>query len=258
MADEIRTKAQYNLALLRLMAELGRVPISDALREFESRLGHLIPPDQRERNPQGYLKWDYRVRWALQDLARVGLMGSGGRGIWTITEAGRQWLEENPDPSRLDLPQGTGAVNIAPVAKRRGSGRSTRSANPASAPPITLQMLEQTRAAMPASEFRQLWGSLYDQLLGEDRAKAITSISQAELGVRAKREMDQIHSFLHGRHTDRPDPKRICAWIEFCYTLELHREAASLLQYLDENEVEAAVYGQVKRLATASKAKLGW
>lgn len=258
MADEIRTKDQYNLALLRLMAELARAPTSEALREFESRLGHLIPPDQCERNPQGYLKWDYRVRWARQDLVGAGLMGSGGRGIWTITEAGLQWLEENPNASRLDLPKGTGSGKGAPVAKRRSSGRGSHSTKPASARAITLQMLEQTRVAMPASEFRQLWGSLYDQLVAEDRAKATTPISQTELGMRAKREIDKIHSYLHGRHTEKPDAKRMCAWIEFCYTLELHREAASLLQYLDENEVEAAVYGQVKRLATASKAKLGW
>jgi len=258
MPDEIRRRDQYSLALLRLMAELGQAQTSEAVDEFERRLGHLIPSEHRELNPSGNLKWEWSVRWARQDLVRAGLMGSGGHGIWTITEAGRQWLKSNPNAARVGLATGRGSRTGGGTARRRSSRPRARTTKPAGGRGITLEMLERTRAAMPASEFRQLWGPIYDELLAEDRAKATTPISQTELGMRAKREIDKIHSYLHGRHTEKPDAKRMCAWIEFCYTLELHREAASLLQYLDENEVEAAVYGQVKRLATASKAKLGW
>ena len=257
MADEIRTNHQYNLALLRLMGELGQVPLSKALQEFESRLGHLIPPDQRERNPQGYLKWDYRVRWARQALVGAGLMDSGGRGIWTITEAGRQWLEDNPHATQLNLRRDTDDISPAP-RRRASSGAATGRRKRVDRIGVSLEMLEQTRKAMPSEEFRQLWGSLYDQLLAEERARATTSITQSELGKRAKRELDGIHFFLQGRRTGQPDVRRICLWIEFCYALELHRETASLLPYVDENQVDPAIYDQVKRLATASRAKLGW
>ena len=258
MPDEIRRRDQYGLALLRLMAELGQAQTCEAVDEFERRLGHLIPSEHRELNPSGNLKWEWSVRWVRQDLVRAGLMGSGGHGIWTITEAGRQWLKSNPNAARLGLATGRGSRTGVGTARRRRSRPRARTTKPAGGPAITLEMLERTRAAMPASEFRQLWGPVYDELLAEDRAKAITSISQAELGKRANSELDKIRSYLRGRATEKPDARRICAWIEFCYTLGLHRESASLLQYLDESEVDAAVYGQVRRLGMASQAKLGW
>jgi len=257
MADEIRTGDEYNLALLRLMAELGRAPTSDAVREFERRLGHLIAPEDRELNPSGHLRWDWRVRWARQDLVRAGLMGSGGRGIWTITEAGHQWLEDNPNATDLGLPRDT-EDNVQGTRGSRSSAAAAGRRKGETRTGVSLEMLEQTRRAMPTEQFRQLWGTLYDQLSAEERARATTSITQAELGSRAMRELERIHSYLRGRHTEQPDARRICLWIEFCYALELHREAASLLPYVDETQVDPAIYEQVRRLGTASKAKLGW
>jgi hypothetical protein len=257
MADQIRTGDEYNLALLRLMAELGRVPTSDAVREFDRRFGDLIAPEDREPNPSGNLKWDWRVRWARQELVQAGLMGSGGRGIWTITDAGRQWLEDNPHATQLNLHRDTDDISPAP-RRRASSGAPTGRRKRVDRIGVSLEMLEQTRKAMPTEEFRQLWGPFYDQLLAEERARATTSITQTELGRRAMKELDRVHSYLRGRHAEKPDARRICLWIEFCYALELHREAASLLTYVDESEVDPAIFEQVKRLAMASKAKLGW
>lgn len=257
MPDEIRTGGQYNLALLRVMAELRQVRTSEAVSEFERRLGHLIASQDRSRNRSGNLKWEWRVRWARQELVEAGLMGSGGHGIWTITEAGLKWLEENPNGTHLSLPRDTDhnvratrrpSRSAATAGRKKGEDRSG----------VTRQMLEQTRQAMPTEQFRQLWGTLYDQLLAEERGRATTSITHAELGKRAKRELDRIHSYLQGRETEQPDTRRICLWIQFCYALELYREAASLWPYMDENQVDPAIYDQVRRLATASKAKLGW
>ncbi|MFW6116532.1 MAG: winged helix-turn-helix domain-containing protein [bacterium] len=89
----LETSTDYRPALLWLMGELGRARTSDAIAEFERRLGHLIPPEHREENDSGNIKWEWYVRWSRQDLVNDGRMGSGGRGIWTITEAGRKWLK---------------------------------------------------------------------------------------------------------------------------------------------------------------------
>ena len=119
-----------------------------------------------------------------------------------------------------------------------------------------MEMLEQTRKQMPADQFRQLWGTLYDQLLAEERAKAVTEITQTELGRRARRRMDEIHAFLSGKNVSTPSAEVLCDWIHFCYTLDLFREAAALLPYIREDEVDAAIYRRAKRIAEVCRSKL--
>lgn len=89
--------ADYWVALLWLMSELGEGRATQVIDEFERRLGHLILPKHRDLDRSGSLKWKKKVRWARQFLVRWRLMGSGGRGIWTITEAGRKWIRDHPD-----------------------------------------------------------------------------------------------------------------------------------------------------------------
>jgi hypothetical protein len=99
----LRTSTDYPAALLWLIAELGSARTADVIAEFERRLGRLIPPEHREANQSGNIKWQHYVRWARQDLVGTGLMGSGGRGIWTITGAGQTWLSDHPDGNKTDL-----------------------------------------------------------------------------------------------------------------------------------------------------------
>ena len=83
-------------------------------------------------------------------------------------------------------------------------------------------------------------------------------MTQAELGERAQHKVDRIWAFLQGKSSLRPKSDVICGWIDFCYELELYREAASLLQYILEDEVDPAIYRRTKRVADASRVKLGW
>lgn len=99
----LKAATDYYPALLWLMGEMGQARTSDALAEFDRRLGDLIPPEHREANPSGNIKWEHYVRWGRQALVKAGLMGSGGWGIWTITEVGRQWLQEHQDGSGREL-----------------------------------------------------------------------------------------------------------------------------------------------------------
>jgi hypothetical protein len=116
--------------------------------------------------------------------------------------------------------------------------------------------LEQTRKVMSADQFRSVWGTSYDQLLAEERAKAITTVSQGELGRRTRERLDEIHAFLQGKNAGMPSSETVCDWIHFCYALQLYREAAALLPYAREDEVDQAIYRRAKRVAEVCRSKL--
>ncbi len=99
----LQTSTDYYPGLLWLMGELGSARAAEVMVEFERRLGNLIPPEHRGTNSSGSIKWEHYVRWARQHLRDVGLMGSGGRGIWTITESGREWLSAHRDGNKTEL-----------------------------------------------------------------------------------------------------------------------------------------------------------
>ena len=109
---------------------------------------------------------------------------------------------------------------------------------------------------LPAQEFRQDWGDLYDQLLAAERARLVTKVSADELGRRADRIVRKVHAFLTGKSSEVRGQEVICSWIHTCYVLELYREAAAPLNYLEEQE-GPILSGYARRLAEASRARLG-
>jgi len=241
------TGTDYDVELLRLLYRLpgGQGRSADVCRLFEKEYSHRIPEEHRGVYSNGKPIWDKNVRWGRQHLKDLGLVDAPAYGIWRITEAGRRWVEENP-----------GATRITGVKRTRQSRSGKRtSSRKASVPGITLEMLEQTRRAMPDDQFRQLWGAVYEQLLAEKRAKAITEITQTELGRRTRRWLDEVHAFLRGKNTSTPSSEVLCEWIHFCYTLELHREAAALLSYVREEEVSPAIYKRAKRVAAVCRSR---
>ncbi len=261
MSDQplFETQKSYELPLLRLLAKIpgGQGQAKEVRRLFEQEYGPQIPPKHR-----GTLKgraretiWENNLNWSRNNLRERGFVDMPQTGIWRITQAGRDWLAQNPNADRL--PPFTYHSKSQPTERRRSSKPSTRqtAALPAG---ITLEMLEQTRKFMPADQFRQTWGIAYDQLLAAERARAMTEINQTELGRRARRKLDDIHAFLAGRNNASPKSEVLCDWIHFCYELELHREAASLLPYVREDEVDPGFYRRAKKWAEASRVKLGW
>jgi len=99
----LTTAFDYTQALLWLMSSLGQAPAAAVLREFDRRLGGLIPSAHRELNKSGRVKWQHYLRWSRQSLVHAGLMGNAGRGMWAITDAGRRWLEEHPEGGKQEL-----------------------------------------------------------------------------------------------------------------------------------------------------------
>lgn len=242
----------YEAPLLRLLCELpnGQGTVDEVCRLFEEKYKDHIPPEHYKNLNGKEPEWRNHVRWSRSYLRDRGFLDGSKRGIWQVTEAGRRWAAENLDEDRLP-PQPQQGKSISQVPKRRSKVTQTP-------PGITLEMLEQTRQSMPIEQFRQVWGAIYDQLQAEERAKSITEINQSELGRRAKRRLDEIHAFLNGRTNTPPRSDIICDWIHFCYEFELHREAASLLKYVREDEVDSGYYRRAKKWAEASQVKLGW
>jgi hypothetical protein len=292
------TQNDYTVPLLRLLAEMprGEGRVAEVLRRFEQKYRSQIPPDHYEELKSGReVRWENYVQWSRNNLKNLGFLDPSIYGVWRITEAGGDWLRDNPTTTRL-LARGSGSrhatapgrkskVTLAELENYRRTmpeedflrqwgglydsllaksqqaktGGTTRSGAIVSAiPGITFEMLENTKKAMPADEFRRIWGILYDQLLAEERAKAISEITDAELGQQARQKLDKIHSFLRGQNTDPPKSDIICDWIHLCYELDLNREAASLWQYVREEEVEPVYYRRAKRWAEAGRVKLGW
>lgn len=234
----------YDVPLLRLLQRLpgGQGKPVEVRGCFEAEYGQLIPETHRERNNDGKLKWKTALSWAAYRLRQHAMVDSVP-GIWRITEAGRRWLEENPEAARL--PWGR-----RKRYRKRGSPSGTQ------VPGLTLELLEQTRQLMPSDQFRALWSEIYDQLLAEHRPRAITDVSQAEIGRRGRRRLDEVHAFLLGKSTPSPSSEVLCDWIHFCYALELQREPAALLPYVGEDEVDPAIYKRAKRVAQVCRSKL--
>ncbi len=133
--NKLETTMDYRPALLWLMGELGSGKTAEVIQEFESRYADFIPDEHYETNNSGNTKWVWAVHWSRQDLYTAGLMGSGGIGVWTITEEGRKWLDVYPDGGKqklLELIYQTKKIKYgksknklpAPKAKkkRKGSG----------------------------------------------------------------------------------------------------------------------------------------
>jgi hypothetical protein len=118
-------------------------------------------------------------------------------------------------------------------------------------------MLEQTRRAMPPDQFRQVWGTIYDQLLAEERSKAITPITDKELLAAVRQPVRRIQDFLQGRGSDTPKSEEVCDWIHLCYTLGLYREATALWSYVLQDEVNPWQYERTKRLAAVCRTRAG-
>nr|MBC8254351.1 hypothetical protein [Ardenticatenia bacterium] len=77
-----------------------------------------------------------------------------------------------------------------------------------------------------------------------------------ELGRRTRRWLDEVHAFLSGKGASTPSSEVLCDWIHFCYTVELYREAAALLPYVNEGEVAPAICKRAKRIAEVCRSKL--
>lgn len=152
---------------------------------------------------------------------------------------------------------GESVAATAPVRHRRR--RQSASPQPQAVTPagVTLEKLERIRQAIPAQEFEEDWGELYQRLKAEERARQITPVTDRQLAERARAVVDRLHAFLQGSSQDAPKSDVICDWIFICYTLELHREGAALWHFVNKDEVDAAKYERTAKYSAACRTRVG-
>jgi hypothetical protein len=190
---------------------------SQARDPIDSLGGVLYSEVQRRPNERGFVKL--------------------GNGYFGLTE----WSGTVPPPAQIET-------------RTRGLRRTERPTI-AVPPDITLEKLERIRQLMPQDQFRQDWGELYDHLLAEERAKAITPVNDRLLADRVRPLVQRLQEFLQGRSSETPNSEVVCDWVFLCYTLELYREGAALWQYVSSDEVDAWHYQRTLKLSTACRAK---
>jgi hypothetical protein len=258
----LKTATDYRPALLWLMGQLERATTSEALAEFERLLGDLIPPAHRGEIKSGKIKWDWYVRWSRQDLLNAGLMGSGGRGVWTITPQGQQWLAGHPDgggdelkallkPVRKGTAPRTAATRPAPGRRTRSRTRRTKTEVG-----LSFKDLKHIKQHMPADEFQTRFGERWQTLLAEERARIQTDVSDQELARRARQILQQVHTFLKGEG-GAISSEKACDWMQFCYALGLYRETAALFAYVSQDDLPEWAYERARKMAEACRARLG-
>jgi len=242
-ASVFEMQSDYEVPLLRLLPTLegGQGQASEVIRLFAEHYEDNIHADQRELLSRGIPRWHVNVQRARYGLVQCGLMDAPAHGVWRITEAGRQWLQEHPEATRLEPGR----------RPRRTRRRRTRAAAP---PGVTLEQLRATKAAMPSDQFRHIWGELYDQLLAEERARSKTNISNRELGTRASAVLREVHDFLDGNAA--ASSEKAYDWMQFCYALGLYRETTALFAFVFQDDLPEWAYERARKVAEACLARL--
>lgn len=76
--------------ILAVLQDAGGELDTDAFfARLEERLGEEMLAGDREKTPEGELRWRYAARRARQALINEGLMAKGRPGVWELTSAGR-------------------------------------------------------------------------------------------------------------------------------------------------------------------------
>lgn len=90
------------LPLLKIAADGKTRKLRDGIEILADQFG-LDDSERTELLPSGSLVFNGRVGWARTYLKQAGLLASPGRGLFSITEAGRELLAEDPDQINLDV-----------------------------------------------------------------------------------------------------------------------------------------------------------
>jgi hypothetical protein len=85
----------YVTPILSVISEKGGAAASrDVVEEVGEILKATLTPTDLERLPSGWIRWENRVHWVRLQLVERGFLSSDSpRGIWSITQAGRAYLE---------------------------------------------------------------------------------------------------------------------------------------------------------------------
>jgi restriction endonuclease Mrr len=95
---------QYSLLHLLSEQPKGMLPSYEVYRMLADQFPQLTYADLHDPYPNSVSHWANRVQWAVQHLRESGLLqqhGVSGKGLWTISSAGRAWLASLPNADDL-------------------------------------------------------------------------------------------------------------------------------------------------------------
>jgi len=108
------TQRDIDLPLLKaLVAKGGKAPARDVYRAVEEFFPQLTDADRSETLPTGGSRWTNRIQWVRQALVDRGEVTSAGRGIWAITDKGRERLDRELKSSPV-VPAPRGSAESLP------------------------------------------------------------------------------------------------------------------------------------------------
>jgi hypothetical protein len=87
-------EAAFRRPILESLVELGgRAPVSDVLSLVLKKVKPILRPVDFEEVKSGDERWRNTAMWERKHMLSEGLLASTSpRGIWEITETGREWL----------------------------------------------------------------------------------------------------------------------------------------------------------------------
>lgn len=86
----------YRRPILEVLVEMGgRGQMNDVLDRVGEKMQRTLQPVDRQRNPQGIIRWRHNAMWERNTMRQEGLIKSGApRGQWVITDKGRSAFQQ--------------------------------------------------------------------------------------------------------------------------------------------------------------------
>jgi hypothetical protein len=165
-------------------------------------------------------------------------MGSDGFGIWTITQAGRQWLREHGlDKTALQQL----LRETAPRAKRPASSSNLETKG-ASSPDPKPETGSRCADKAQSSQQQETTASILIRTNGNVPIHDVVD-----------RLVHEIHQFTIGRANSRPSDDVLCDWVYLCYTLTLYSVGREVFDLIDPQRVNPVFYERARKLARACR-----
>ena len=94
--SQITPQKYFRIPILEVLHQAGgQQYVENVEKTFEQKMKNKLLPGDYETNKDGYPKWKKAVHFQRLAMVHEGLLANNSpRGVWVITEKGKQWLSE--------------------------------------------------------------------------------------------------------------------------------------------------------------------
>jgi restriction system protein len=91
--------SQYRVPILQVLEDMGGSGNGNVVVEkIHEKVKHILGPVDLEEISSGQVRWENAANWERYRMVQKGLLSKNSpRGIWEITEKGREYLKEHKD-----------------------------------------------------------------------------------------------------------------------------------------------------------------